>query len=111
VNDETKILSGQLVSCLRSDSKLPNKEMLATILQCFVIFVLTVNVTFYQLNKYEVSQIQTQRCEYKTQTKSYQRRMMSRPGWSSSSVLATGPKVSGFKPGRGRWIFKGDKNP
>jgi hypothetical protein len=27
------------------------------------------------------------------------------------SVLATGPKVRGFKPGRGRWIFKGDKNP
>jgi hypothetical protein len=25
------------------------------------------------------------------------------------SVLATGPKVRGFKPGRGRWIFKGDK--
>jgi hypothetical protein len=27
------------------------------------------------------------------------------------SVLATGPKVRGFSPGRGRWIFKGDKNP
>ena len=27
------------------------------------------------------------------------------------SVLATGPKVCGFDPGRGRWIFKGDKNP
>jgi hypothetical protein len=27
------------------------------------------------------------------------------------SVLATGPKVCGFNPGRGRWIFKGDKNP
>jgi hypothetical protein len=26
------------------------------------------------------------------------------------SVLATGPKVRGFNPGRGRWIFKGD-NP
>jgi hypothetical protein len=26
-------------------------------------------------------------------------------------ILATGPKVRGFKPGRGRWIFKGDKNP
>jgi hypothetical protein len=26
-------------------------------------------------------------------------------------TLATGPKVRGFKPGRGRWIFKGDKNP
>jgi hypothetical protein len=25
------------------------------------------------------------------------------------SVLATGPKVRGFNPGRGRWIFKGDK--
>jgi hypothetical protein len=27
------------------------------------------------------------------------------------SVLATGPKVRGFNPGRGRWNFKGDKNP
>jgi hypothetical protein len=27
------------------------------------------------------------------------------------SVLAIGPKVRGFKPGQGRWIFKGDKNP
>jgi hypothetical protein len=27
------------------------------------------------------------------------------------SVLATGPKVRGFNPGRGRWIAKGDKNP
>jgi hypothetical protein len=27
------------------------------------------------------------------------------------SVLTTGPRVRGFKPGRGRWIFKGDKNP
>jgi hypothetical protein len=27
------------------------------------------------------------------------------------SVLATGPKVRGFDPERGRWIFKGDKNP
>jgi hypothetical protein len=26
------------------------------------------------------------------------------------SVLAIGPKVSGFKPGRRRLIFKGDKN-
>jgi hypothetical protein len=26
------------------------------------------------------------------------------------SVLAIGPKVRGFKPERGRWIFKGDKN-
>jgi hypothetical protein len=25
------------------------------------------------------------------------------------SVLATGPKIRGFKPGRGRWIFKCDK--
>jgi hypothetical protein len=27
------------------------------------------------------------------------------------SVLATGPKVRGFHPDRGRWILKGDKNP
>jgi hypothetical protein len=27
------------------------------------------------------------------------------------SVIATGPKVRGFDPDRGRWIFKGDKNP
>jgi hypothetical protein len=27
------------------------------------------------------------------------------------SVLATGPKVRWFDPDRGRWIFKGDKNP
>jgi hypothetical protein len=27
------------------------------------------------------------------------------------SVLAIGPKVRGFKPSRGRRIFKGDKNP
>jgi hypothetical protein len=26
-------------------------------------------------------------------------------------VLAFGPKVRGFKPGRGRWIFNGDENP
>jgi hypothetical protein len=26
-----------------------------------------------------------------------------------ASVLATGPKVRGFKPGRRRWIFKDDK--
>jgi hypothetical protein len=26
------------------------------------------------------------------------------------SVLAIEPKVRGFKPDRGRWIFKGDKN-
>jgi hypothetical protein len=25
-------------------------------------------------------------------------------------VIAIGPKVRGFKPGRGRRIFKGDKN-
>jgi hypothetical protein len=25
-------------------------------------------------------------------------------------VLAIGAKVRGFKPGRGRWIFMGDKN-
>jgi hypothetical protein len=24
------------------------------------------------------------------------------------SMLATGPKVRGFDPDRGRWIFKGD---
>jgi hypothetical protein len=27
------------------------------------------------------------------------------------NVLATGPKVRGFDPDRGRWIFKGGKNP
>jgi hypothetical protein len=27
------------------------------------------------------------------------------------SVIATGPKVRWFDPDRGRWIFKGDKNP
>jgi hypothetical protein len=27
------------------------------------------------------------------------------------SMLATGPKVRGFDPDRGRWIFNGDKNP
>jgi hypothetical protein len=27
------------------------------------------------------------------------------------SVLAIGPKVRGYKPGRGRWIFQADKNP
>jgi hypothetical protein len=26
-----------------------------------------------------------------------------------ASVLAIGPKVRGFTPGRGRWIFKGNK--
>jgi hypothetical protein len=25
-------------------------------------------------------------------------------------VLAIGPKVIDFKPGRGRWIFEGDRN-
>jgi hypothetical protein len=28
-----------------------------------------------------------------------------------ASVLAIGPKVCVFNPDRGRWIFKGDKNP
>jgi hypothetical protein len=28
-----------------------------------------------------------------------------------ASVLASEPKVRGFKAGRGRWTFKGDKNP
>jgi hypothetical protein len=27
------------------------------------------------------------------------------------SVLAIGPKISGFIPGRERWTFNGDKNP
>jgi hypothetical protein len=27
------------------------------------------------------------------------------------SVFAIGTKVRGLKPGRGRWIFNGDKNP
>jgi hypothetical protein len=27
------------------------------------------------------------------------------------SVLAIGPKIRGFEPGRGLWIFKCDKNP
>jgi hypothetical protein len=26
-------------------------------------------------------------------------------------MLSTGPKVRAFKPGQGRWIFNGDKNP
>jgi hypothetical protein len=26
-------------------------------------------------------------------------------------VLAVGPKICGFKPGQGRWIFKGKKIP
>jgi hypothetical protein len=30
--------------------------------------------------------------------------------WSSSgNMFAVEPKVRGFKPGRGQWIFKGDK--
>jgi hypothetical protein len=32
-------------------------------------------------------------------------------GGPVASVLAIGPKVRGFKPGRERWIFNGDKNP
>jgi hypothetical protein len=31
-----------------------------------------------------------------------------RLGGVTSRVLATGPKVSVFKFGRGRWVFKGD---
>jgi hypothetical protein len=31
---------------------------------------------------------------------------MCRPWWSSGIVLAIGPNVRGFKPSRGRWIFK-----
>jgi hypothetical protein len=27
------------------------------------------------------------------------------------NMLAIVPKVHGFKPGQGQWIFKGDKNP
>jgi hypothetical protein len=27
------------------------------------------------------------------------------------SVLASGPKFRGLKPGQGRWNVKGDKNP
>jgi hypothetical protein len=34
-----------------------------------------------------------------------------RARWYSDSVLASGPKICGFKPVRGRWISKGDKNP
>jgi hypothetical protein len=33
------------------------------------------------------------------------------PGGLVVIVLAIGPKVRGFKPGRGRLIFKRDKNP
>jgi hypothetical protein len=32
-------------------------------------------------------------------------------GGVMTTVLAIGPKVCGFNPGRGRRIFKGDKNP
>jgi hypothetical protein len=28
-----------------------------------------------------------------------------------ASVLTVGPEARGFKPGRGRWTFKSDKNP
>ena len=31
--------------------------------------------------------------------------------WSRGSVLAFGTQVRGFKPGRSRRIFKGEKNP
>ena len=31
--------------------------------------------------------------------------------WSRGSVLAFGTQVRGFKPGRSRWIFQGEKNP
>jgi hypothetical protein len=31
-------------------------------------------------------------------------------GSLSVSMLATGHKVCGFKPGQERWIFNGDKN-
>jgi hypothetical protein len=33
------------------------------------------------------------------------------PGGLVVSVLITRHKIGGFKPGRGRWIFKGNKNP
>ena len=35
----------------------------------------------------------------------------SRPRWSRGKVLASRSKVRGFKPGWGRWIFSGRKNP
>ena len=35
----------------------------------------------------------------------------SRPRWSRGNVLASRSKVRGFKPGWGRWIFSGRKNP
>jgi hypothetical protein len=31
--------------------------------------------------------------------------------WSSGRVLATGPKIRGFKPGRRRWILRTIKHP
>ena len=34
-----------------------------------------------------------------------------RPRWSLGNVLASRSKVCGFKPGWGRWIFSGRKNP
>jgi hypothetical protein len=36
---------------------------------------------------------------------------LSRPRWSSGSVLAVRPKIRGFKADRGRWTFEGDKHP
>jgi hypothetical protein len=30
---------------------------------------------------------------------------------SAVILLTTGPKVRGFRPGRERWIFEGEKNP
>ena len=33
------------------------------------------------------------------------------PGGPVVIILATGPEVRGFKPGRGRWIFSERKNP
>jgi hypothetical protein len=33
------------------------------------------------------------------------------PGSVMVNVLAIGPKVRGYKPGRERWISKGDNNP
>jgi hypothetical protein len=36
---------------------------------------------------------------------------MQRLRWSIRSVLAFGTQVRGFKPGRSRPIFQGEKNP
>lgn len=36
--------------------------------------------------------------------------VISLPQWSRSNVLTTGPKFCGFKPSRGWWIFRGEKN-